>query len=277
MDGRLKDRSTRTQSGCGKTMKYMGSPINIIDLVSILPYYILLILNHAKASKGSIDILRMFRFLRFLLIFKLGRRFRLGGVIIGRTLRASTPALIIFLFLTIILAITFGSVMYFFEGGMFQVTQEFPAGGFLRPNARNTALEMSPFVSIFTGIYWFVVNTTTLGNCALFPTTTGGRIFSCVVAYIGLATLALPISIIGACACLPAGACGGGGCESTRQQIDSTPPSNPQKQARTSASSTTWYTTPWRRRRSRSRPSGARAGPPLPPTGSPAKRLTRAP
>ena len=78
-----------------------------------------------------------------------------------------------------------------------QVTPEFPAGGFLRPNARNTAMEMSPFVSIFTGIYWFVVNTTTLGNCALFPTTTGGRIFSCFVAYVGLASLALPISIIG--------------------------------------------------------------------------------
>lgn len=79
---------------------------------------------------------------------------------------------------------------------MFQVTQEFPAGGFLRENARGTAKEESPFTSILTGMYWVVINTTTLGNAALFPTTTLGRVCSVFVAYIGILALALPISIV---------------------------------------------------------------------------------
>lgn len=41
-----------------------------------------------------------------------------------------------------------------------------------------------------------IVNTTTLGNAALYPTTTLGRIVSCVVAYTGLLAIALPISIV---------------------------------------------------------------------------------
>lgn len=192
MDGRLKDRSRYYQmSPWRKTTKYMFSGLNIIDLVSIIPYYLSMIFD------DRFQILRMLRFLRFLLIFKLGRRFRESGAIIYRTLRASLPALLIFIFLTTMMAITFGSLMYVFEGGMFAVSEAFPAGGFLRPNARNTAMEESPFVSIFTGIYWYIVNTTTLGNSGLFPTTTGGRIASCFIAYCGLFTLALPITIIG--------------------------------------------------------------------------------
>ena len=192
IDGRLKDRSRYYRMSIWrKVTKYIMSGLNIIDLVSIVPYYISLFVGQ------KLPVLRMLRFLRFLLIFKLGRRFREAGAIISRTLRASLPALLIFLFLTTVMAVTFGSVMYFFEGGVFSVTPEFPAGGFLRPNTRNTALEKSPFVSIITGIYWYIVNTTTLGNAALYPTTSGGRIASCFIAYCGLLSLALPITIIG--------------------------------------------------------------------------------
>jgi len=192
IDGRLKDRSRYYRmSTCQKVTKYVTSGLNIIDVVSIVPYYISLF------AGGSYTFLRIFRFLRFLLIFKLGRRFREAGAIISRTLRASLPALLIFVFLTTVMAVTFGSIMYYFEGGVYSVTLEFPSGGFLRPNARNTALEQSPFTSIIMGIYWYIVNTTTLGNAALFPTTTGGRIASCFIAYFGLLSLALPITIIG--------------------------------------------------------------------------------
>ncbi|EWM27103.1 Ion transport [Nannochloropsis gaditana] len=190
IDGRLKDRSNYYRMDpCKKTTKYMLSGLNIIDVISIVPFYVYLLAPYPA--------IRVFRFLRFLLIFKLGRRFREAGAIISRTLRASLPALLIFVFLTTVLAIVFGSMMFYFEGGIYSVTMEFPAGGFLRPNDRNTALEQSPFQSIFTGVYWYVVNTTTLGNANLYPTTTGGRIASCFIAYCGLLSLALPITIIG--------------------------------------------------------------------------------
>lgn len=45
-------------------------------------------------------------------------------------------------------------------------------------------------------MYWVIINTTTLGNAALYPTTTLGRVCSVFVAYIGILALALPISIV---------------------------------------------------------------------------------
>lgn len=92
-----------------------------------------------------------------------------------------------------------------------QVTRSNPHGAFYRPNARGTALEISPFSSILMGIYWVracvhpspncgehdihtkmkharirththththqqtIVNTTTVSNAALYPTTTAGK------------------------------------------------------------------------------------------------------
>jgi len=38
-------------------------------------------------------------------------------MLLGRTLRASLPALVLFIFLTTILTIVFGSLIYFFEMG----------------------------------------------------------------------------------------------------------------------------------------------------------------
>lgn len=44
-----------------------------------------------------------------------------GGMLLGRTLKASLPALVLFVFLITILTIVFGSLMFFFEMGTFMV------------------------------------------------------------------------------------------------------------------------------------------------------------
>lgn len=42
-------------------------------------------------------------------------------MLLGRTLKASLPALVLFVFLITILTIVFGSLMFFFEMGTFMV------------------------------------------------------------------------------------------------------------------------------------------------------------
>ncbi len=44
-------------------------------------------------------------------------------MLLSRTLRASLPALVLFIFLTTIITIVFGSLIYFFEMGTFMVSQ----------------------------------------------------------------------------------------------------------------------------------------------------------
>ena len=196
VDGKLKDRSARAEHGpVRKTLKYMCSWLNIVDLISIIPFYLSMSMQNSRVTK-DLGVMRVLRLMRVMRVLKLGK-YSEGGLIIGRTIRASLPALVLFVFLTTILTIVFGSFMYYFEGGMFEVTEAFPHGGFLRWNARRTAQEETPFTSIVMGMYWVVVNTTTLGNCNMYPTTVMGRVCSCIVAYLGIISLALPIAITG--------------------------------------------------------------------------------
>jgi len=150
VDGKLKDRAGRLERGpVGKTIKYMLSWLQVVDVVSIVPFYVAMSIKDSKLSK-DLGVMRVLRLLRVARIFKLGK-YSEGGMIIGRTLRASLPALILFVFLTTILTIIFGSFMYFFEGGHYTVTQAYPSGAFLRDNARGTAKELTPFTNILIG------------------------------------------------------------------------------------------------------------------------------
>lgn len=47
-------------------------------------------------------------------------------MLLGRTLRASLPALVLFVFLITILTIVFGSLIYFVEMGTFKVRLSLP-------------------------------------------------------------------------------------------------------------------------------------------------------
>ena len=58
-------------------------------------------------------------------------------------------------------------------------------------------MEASPYVNIPISMYWVVVTMTTTGYGDLYPTSTGGRIISILVVYMGIIAIALPITVIG--------------------------------------------------------------------------------
>ena len=62
---------------------------------------------------------------------------------------------------------------------------------------RRLATSLPLFLPTHQPTIQVIVNTTTLGNCAIYPTTVMGRILSCIVAYCGILSIALPISIVG--------------------------------------------------------------------------------
>ena len=61
-------------------------------------------------------------------------------------------------------------------------------GAWLRPTADKTGVEVTPFDSIPTAMYWVVINT---GD--LVPTSDGGRCVSCVVQLIQIFGMAFPV------------------------------------------------------------------------------------
>lgn len=171
--------------------RYMTQVMNIIDVVAIVPFYIEL----ATSSGSSIAIVRVLRLARMLRIFK-ASKYNEGTKLLSQTIWRSLPALSLLFFFTALGVVLFGSLIYFMEGGKYEVTAEYPDGAYLRNDLVGVS-EVTPYTSIPVACYWVIVTATTVGFGDLYPTSGGGRLVACICMYIGLLVLALPITVVG--------------------------------------------------------------------------------
>jgi hypothetical protein len=102
-------------------------------------FYIVRVIRLAKALRG----------------FQIGEHIG-GATILAKTLIQSSPALIILSFFAIIAIVIFGSVIYFFESGTFEVTTGYSEGAYMRKNIFTGTREESPYLSIASSMYWAV-------------------------------------------------------------------------------------------------------------------------
>ncbi|XP_065663519.1 potassium voltage-gated channel subfamily A member 10 [Hydra vulgaris] len=150
---------------------FARSILNIIDLVSIMPYY----LGFAFDSKASnyIIFLKVIRILRIVRIFKLSRHAR-GLHVLASTIKASIEELVMLVMFLAIGAILFASAVYFAE----------------------STRENSNFKSIPHSLWWAIVTMTTVGYGDVVPTTLIGKIIGTFCAISGVLVIAIPVPVI---------------------------------------------------------------------------------
>ena len=104
---------------CPNKFAYAKDPLNIIDLISIAPFYLSIVISNFSANlmRSTISIRKLFtlfRVLRILRIFKLARHSK-GLKQFGKTIRMSLNELgVLFMFLSIAILL-FSSLAYFAE------------------------------------------------------------------------------------------------------------------------------------------------------------------
>ncbi|KAA3631325.1 MAG: ion transporter [Bacteroidetes bacterium] len=151
-----------------RPFKYAISFFGIVDLLSILPTYISLIL----VGSEYFLIIRVLRLLRVFRIFKLGHFIKEGALLV-KALRASRARITVFLTFVMLLTVLIGSIMYLIEGGV-----------------------DSGFTSIPRAVYWAIVTLTTVGYGDITPVTPIGQFFSAAVMILGYAIIAVPTGIV---------------------------------------------------------------------------------
>ncbi|XP_063072894.1 potassium voltage-gated channel subfamily A member 1 [Engraulis encrasicolus] len=169
---------------CPSKSEFSKTVMNIIDIMSIMPYFITVgtelaeqqdqeHVEHQNGQTMSLAILRVIRLVRVFRIFKLSRHSK-GLQILGQTLKASMRELGLLIFFLFIGVILFSSAVFFAEAD--------------EPE--------SHFSSIPDAFWWAVVTMTTVGYGDMRPVTVGGKIVGSLCAIAGVLTIALPVPVI---------------------------------------------------------------------------------
>jgi voltage-gated potassium channel len=146
---------------------YMTSFFGVIDLLSVLPTYLSVLLPGAQ----SLLVIRGLRLLRVFRVFKLGH-FLGEASILRRALVGSRHKITVFLGAILILVTILGTGMYLIEGGE------------------------NGFSDIPTAVYWSIVTMTTVGYGDIAPQTALGKALAALVMILGYAIIAVPTGIV---------------------------------------------------------------------------------
>jgi len=152
-----------------KKHKYIFSFYGIVDLLSILPTFIELLLT----GTGSVIVIRILRLLRVFRVLKLVG-FLKEAEVLKKALWAARRKILIFMSTVLVLVTLMGTMVYLVED---------PASG---------------FTSIPRSIYWAIVTVTTVGYGDIAPMTVVGQTLASIIMLIGYAIIAVPTGIIGA-------------------------------------------------------------------------------
>lgn len=152
-----------------KKRKYIFSTMGIIDLISIIPTYLVVF----YPPIGSLIGIRIIRLIRVFRIFQLTPYLR-SGHRMEIALKSSRPKIIVFIVYISLIVVILGTLMYIVEG------------------------QKNGFDNIPDSIYWAVVTLTTVGYGDVVPVTELGKVIAVLIMMLGYAIIAVPTGIVSA-------------------------------------------------------------------------------
>ena len=149
-------------------LKFMTTPLAIVDLLAVLPFYLPILF--------AIDLrfLRAIRLIRLIRLLKIAR-YTEAIRTLGAVIKMKKEELLITIFTVFILLIIASSLMFYLEREV-------------QPEA---------FSSIPAAFWWGVATLTTVGYGDIYPITVLGKILGAIVSLLGIGLFALPAGIIG--------------------------------------------------------------------------------
>lgn len=168
----------------GRRGAWVVEPLNVVDVVAILPWYAEQIVGSAS---GNTQVVRALRLLRIFRISKASKKFALLHIFM-RTMQRSWNPLGLTALLVAIACILFSSLVWFAERGEWDPESK----QWLREDG-----SPSPFVDIPSTMWWCIVTFTTVGYGDMSPVTPWGQASGVLAMFAGLLVIALPSSVIG--------------------------------------------------------------------------------
>jgi voltage-gated potassium channel len=146
---------------------YIITPMALIDLASILPFYIPFMIS------VDLRVLRMLRIFRLLRLFK-ANRYTDALTTVLKVIKRKADQLLSSFFVIITLMIITSVLMF---------------------NIENNA-QPEIFTSVFDAMWWSVATFTTVGYGDIYPVTGLGKLLAAIIAILGIGIVAIPTGII---------------------------------------------------------------------------------
>lgn len=158
-------------SDCGLKgrLRHMLSPLMLVDLLAILPFYLPLLLP------ADLIFLRALRLMRLARVLKLGRYSDAIRIFL-QVVRMKKEQLAVAWFMLAIMLVIASSLMYYCEH----------------------TVQPAAFASIPHAMWWAVITLTTVGYGDAYPLTLMGRLLAAVIAMLGIGMFAIPAGILSA-------------------------------------------------------------------------------
>ncbi len=170
-----------------KPKNYIFSFWGIIDLLSVLPDYFLILVG---SNTRAFSVIRSLRLLRVFRIFKLGW-FQSEADDLGGAIFRARAKIIVFLTVVMIIVTVTGTLMYEIESFYLTKKKESANGTIVKVNE-------SDFESIPEGIYWAIVTMTTVGFGDTVPKSPPGKFLSAVLILLGYSLIIVPTGFVSA-------------------------------------------------------------------------------
>lgn len=159
---------SRYASGVKGRLRFAVTPLALIDLMAILPFYL-------PFTGLDLRFLRVVRMMRVFRVAKVGR-YSQSLRLLKSVANARKEQLLCTVALLLVLLVMAASLMYFAEN----------------------AAQPEAFSSIPAAMWWAVATLTTVGYGDVYPVTVLGKVMASTVAVLGIGLFALPTGILGA-------------------------------------------------------------------------------
>ena len=149
-------------------LKFICSPMSIIDLIAILPFY----LNRVRFNLIGLRTLRLIQFLRILKL----NRYSDAFLSIVNVFRGKIREIMVSILFVLVLMAVSSLLIYYAEHDA----------------------QPQQFANAFSGLWWAAATLTTVGYGDIYPITPIGRLLGGIIALLGIGMAAIPTGILSA-------------------------------------------------------------------------------
>ncbi|MDE0938026.1 MAG: ion transporter [Pirellulales bacterium] len=172
-----------------KPRRFIFSFWGIVDLLAILPEYLLLLFFSHGVHSAAFSAVRSLRLLRVFRILNLSW-FQREGEDLGNAIWRARGKIVVFIMVVMIIVTIAGTIMYDIENTWDQIEDPLQPGKMISGSERFTSIPM--------GIYWAIVTMTTVGFGDIVPKTTGGQFISAILILVGYSLIIVPTGFVSA-------------------------------------------------------------------------------